>query len=185
MFESGLIHSTCIEQGKRRTSNMPDENFEQSENFCFPPNYFFIFTCFITFGVIFKSLNGVFRWRTYSKPLPSLLRHRPISLRFAKRIQRIAFYVRWGITPAARWAMSRYAHCLELLPWQQVLAQLSFVLLPISAPFLPAAGQPTLLISRCAKTHARMMTSCASSLLGVFFQWVNFITTITFYSSTD
>jgi len=50
---------------------MPDENFVQSDNFCFPPNYFFIFTCFIIFGVICKSLNGVFREQTYSKPLPT------------------------------------------------------------------------------------------------------------------
>jgi len=50
---------------------MPDENFVQSKNFCFPPNYFFIFTCFIIFGDICKSLNGVFGWRTYYKPLPN------------------------------------------------------------------------------------------------------------------
>jgi len=30
---------------------MPDENFMQSENFCFPPNYFFIFTSFMIFVV--------------------------------------------------------------------------------------------------------------------------------------
>jgi len=60
MFETGLIHSTCIEQGKRPTSNMPDENFVQGENFCIPPNYFFIFTSFIIFGVIFKSLKWGF-----------------------------------------------------------------------------------------------------------------------------
>jgi len=70
LITAGLVHSACIEQGKRPSSNMPDQNFVQSENFCFPPNYFFIFTCFIIFVDICKSLNGVFWKRTYSKPLP-------------------------------------------------------------------------------------------------------------------
>jgi len=60
MLATGLVQSACIDQGKRPSSNMPDENFVQSENFWFPPNYFFVYTCFIIFGEIFKSLNGVF-----------------------------------------------------------------------------------------------------------------------------
>jgi len=39
-------------------------NFVQSENFCFPPNYFFIFTSFVIFGVILSGKNRGFWVRT-------------------------------------------------------------------------------------------------------------------------
>jgi len=60
MNAKGLIHAACVDERKRLSSNKLDENFVQSEHFCFPPNYFFIFTSFMIFGVILKSKNWGF-----------------------------------------------------------------------------------------------------------------------------
>jgi len=50
----------CLQETQytQYTANMLDENFVQSENFCFPVNYFFIFTSFVIFGVILSVKNG-------------------------------------------------------------------------------------------------------------------------------
>jgi len=48
------VHCTLSVCRTMQSSNVLDENFVQSENFCFPPNYFFIFTSFMIFGVIYK-----------------------------------------------------------------------------------------------------------------------------------
>jgi len=53
---------------------MPDENFVQGENFCFPPNYLFtLFLRLLLYLISFLSgKNGVFRVWTCCKPLPSV-----------------------------------------------------------------------------------------------------------------
>jgi len=70
MITTGLIHSAFVDQRKRLSSIMPDENFMQSENFCFPPNNFFIFTYVMIFGVILSGKNRGFQHRVYRTPLP-------------------------------------------------------------------------------------------------------------------
>jgi len=49
-----LIHSACAELNANASSNMPHENSVQTQNFCFPVDYFFIFMHLMILAVVFK-----------------------------------------------------------------------------------------------------------------------------------